>query len=137
MSELNDDNYDITFPNGDVINANRWNTALYTFIGHSVIEGQEVELADYDHIFITRRHEEGEAANTIYGNYIWKSDEIFEEFRKKLRYLEWTQYLNVHYISDSDVQAFNRKHYGDLERDNAFPEAWVDKPEELGDERAA
>lgn len=108
---------------GQSIEATRYNTALYTFAG---------ELACYDHIFVVREVKE---SGVISGNYIWQSDDVFDEVRKRLRYLEFPQFLNSVEVSDSDVTAFNNRHYGDIKASDVFPEAWVDQPGEVDDGR--
>lgn len=132
MSAEDDQFFILTRPDGEEIEANRHNTALYTFIGSQLIDDVEVDISAYDHIFVaTNMNEEGQ----VVGSFIWQSDDIFEEFKKKLRYNEWPQYVNMPLVQESDLEAFDHRHFSD-EDVSTFPEAWVDLPGEA-DERAA
>jgi hypothetical protein len=100
--------------NGEDLEARRDNASLFTFMG---------ELACYDHVFIVSLDDE---ENTVY-NYIFCSNDSYDELRQALQDNDYTQHLNMNEVADMDVRSFESHHYRDIRSSDFAPDAWFDK----------
>jgi hypothetical protein len=80
---------------GEDFEVTRFNTHLYTFLGH---------LATRNHVFITTQEDDDGAQ----GVYLWQTfhKEAYDRLHAHIQEHRYAQFLNLYEISESDEQAY-------------------------------
>lgn len=80
---------------GEPFEITRYNTHLYTFLGH---------LATRNHIFITTNDDE----EAVEGVYLWQTfhQEAYDRIHTHIQEHKYAQFLNLYEISEADERAY-------------------------------
>jgi hypothetical protein len=109
--------------------ATPFNTTLFTFLGRAALNGIEIDLSRFNHVFLQR----GEVdEQTMSGSYIFRTErnsEVFDAIVSHIVEHNYPMILNRRDVPDCDVDAYNRtldqiaasEEVGDF-----IPDGWLD-----------
>lgn len=98
--------------NGQEIECNRENTAMFTFLGN---------LAIYDHIFVLMDEENNSGA------YLFKENQQqWQEMAGFIIEYQFPMHLNMTEVAECDRNAFDATMFHDLAGMPSFPQEWVE-----------
>jgi hypothetical protein len=110
--------------------ATPYNTTLFTFLGRAALNGVEIDLSRFNHVFLQRGDVDEQ---TMSGSYIFRTErngEVFDAIVSHMAEHDYPMVLNRREVPECDVDAYNRtldqiassEEVGDF-----IPEGWLDE----------